>query len=209
MKKKPIIGIVSRIKEQTNSKVFLGCYNNYLKKIVLNGGIPLLILPTQINFNNELSDIEKTDLEVILKKCDGILMPGGDDPSPYDIFINDYAYYNDIPILGICLGMQVMAIADGSNLIRVNNHYLANHDVVLKNNTLLKKVYDKNIIYTNSRHKYKLDKTNKYTLSALSFDGVIEGIEDNTKRFNVGVEWHPEDLTDNSLFKYFIDICRK
>lgn len=207
MKNKPIIGIVARPNKLANNKIFLGSYENYIKKIVLNGGIPFIITSTQTNFLKELTEQEKQDLTSILDLCDGIIMPGGEDPYPYDFFINDYALKNDIPVLGICLGMQVMGLADQGDLIQVSNHYLTNHDIYLKENTKINNIYNKKMIIVNSRHHYKLTKVNNYIVSGISMDGVIEAIERNDKKFNIGVEWHPEDLSNNDLFRTFINCC--
>jgi len=198
MKNYPIIGIIARSKKQDNGKNFIGIYENYLRKITNNGGIPLII-----------SEIDKDKLLKILKLCDGIILPGGDELTDFDSLVNEFALDNDIPLLGICLGMQVMAINDGSNEIEIPNHYLISHDIYLNKNTKLKKIIKKNTILVNSRHHFKITKPNNYIISALALDGTIEAIERKDKLFNIGVQWHPEDLTDDSLFKELINMSKK
>lgn len=195
--KKPIIGIIAR-PQLANQKNFYGVYENYLKKVIQNKGIPIVITP---------NNLAKQDLIRTLNLCDGLITPGGDDPEEYDIFIDKYALDNDIPILGICLGMQVMAINDGAKLIEVDNHYLKEHLVKIYDNTKLKKIYKKNII-TNSRHHFKIDKVKDLIISA-TYNDTIEAVERNDKKFYIGVQWHPEDLKDDLLFKCFIEKCMK
>ena len=91
---KPLVGIVAR-KVDNIYKV----NENVVKKIIKCGGIPILILPTN-----------SKDLLNVLNICDGIVMPGGSDIYEYDRFICKYATENDVPILGICLGMQIMEV---------------------------------------------------------------------------------------------------
>jgi putative glutamine amidotransferase len=66
----------------------------------------------------------------------------------------------------------------------------------------------------NSRHKCNITKTNEFDIVGYSEDGIIEAIELKRNKFAVGVQWHPEGLTDESveaqrLFKKFIEICKK
>ena len=184
--KKIIIGIIGR-NIQNNNKNFIGIYENYIKKIKENGGIPIIITK---------------DNTVFLKQCNGILSPGGDDITPFDKYIYNYALKNDIPYLGICLGMQVMS----NNLSKVKNHNHVNHEVYLNPNSKLYNIYQKNKIVVNSRHTYKVAYTNNI-IAAISYDGIIEAIEIKNKKFIIGVQWHPEDLCDNKLFEYFIKTC--
>ena len=179
-----IIGIISRSQYIAN-KEFIGCYINYAKKVKRNEIYPIII--------PEDSDIN------ILSICDGIISPGGDNISSFDRKVLDYVIKHDIPYLGICLGMQVM----GESLIKTSKHYLNNHIVYLNKNSLLHKIYKCDSILVNSRHKDRINKT-KYTVSAISHDDVIEGLEVKGKKFILGVQWHPEDLNDNKLFDYFI-----
>lgn len=212
MKKKPIIGIIVRPNISENNKLVLGVYENYVKKMIANGGIPFIILNPQnldyeIEYKKKLKEEEEKDLEDILKLCDGILMPGGSDGYEYDYFITDYAIQNNIPLLGICLGMQLMAECLGGKLEKVSNHYLTNHEVILKETSKLKQIYKNELIFTNSRHHYQVVNLDSKYISAFSNDGVIEGLEVDSNDFCIGVEWHPEDLENNKLFEEFIEAC--
>ena len=184
---KPIIGIVAR-KIDNIYKV----NENIVKKIVKNGGIPILILPT--NFN---------DLLDILNICDGIIAPGGTDIYDYDRYILDYAIKNDVPILGICLGMQIMEEKYMSKTKTL--HQGINHNIITKKESIVGNTIGNTIV--NSRHNECITNTDDYEIIAKSSDGCIEAIEHKYNKFNVGVQWHPEDLEDDSLFKSFINYC--
>ena len=73
-------------------------------------------------------------------------------------------------------------------------------------------IYKTNNIKVNSRHK-QIIKNTKLKVVGVSQDGYIEAIEDSSKKFFIGVQWHPEsmvkyDKEQNSLFKYFIKQCK-
>ena len=184
---KPIIGIVAR-KIDSIYKV----NENLVKKVVNNGGIPILILPT--NFN---------DLTDILNICDGIIAPGGSDIYDYDRYILDYAIKNDVPILGICLGMQIMEEKYMSKTKTC--HQGINHNIITKDGSIVGKTVGDTIV--NSRHNECITNVDAYQITARSTDGCIEAIEHKYNKFNVGVQWHPEDLDDDNLFKVFISNC--
>ena len=178
-----IVGIISR-SQLIGNKEFIGCYTNYVKKIKKDNIIPIIIPE-----NSELS---------ILSICDGIISPGGDSVSEFDRLVLDYVIKKDIPYLGICLGMQVL----GSKLNFINNHYLKEHYVYIKRDSLLYDIYKCDHITVNSRHHEAVTST-KYFVSALSQDNIIEAIEIKNKKFILGVQWHPEDLESNTLFNFF------
>lgn len=184
---KPLVGIVAR-KVDNIYKV----NENVVKKIIKCGGIPILILPTN-----------SKDLLNVLNICDGIVMPGGSDIYEYDRFICKYATDNNVPILGICLGMQIM---EEEYLNKTKTlHQGVNHKIITKKESIINKAVGDTIV--NSRHNECITDTNNYDITARSTDGCIEAIEHKTNRFNVGVQWHPEDLEDDLLFIEFINAC--
>ena len=135
-------------------------------------------------------------------------MPGGTDIYDYDKYICRYAIENDIPLLGICLGMQIMA-----NSIELNkvNHNNITHKINTIGTSIISKIVGN--CYANSRHNFHVTDIGNYKVSAYSEDGIIEAIEYPSKKFNVGVQWHPEDMIDFdvkqfNLFKEFIKATR-
>ena len=131
-------------------------------------------------------------------------MPGGSDIYEYDRFICKYATDNDIPILGICLGMQIM---EEKYLTKTKTHHQGiNHNIITENGSIINRLIGDTLV--NSRHNDCISNTDNYYITARSTDGCIEAIEHKTNRFNIGVQWHPEDLDNDSLFIEFIRVCR-
>ena len=236
---KPIIGIVVRPhKTETNLDCMM-VLDSYRRAVILSGGVPLFICPTQnVNFSithpkdaPRLIEEEKEDLLRQLKLCDGIIMPGGSRMYDYDLFITDYAYKNDVPVFGICLGMQIMVSYLLKEEIRTNvlekidvakyiNHnelelpYV--HNVSIKEDSIIYKILGKKEIRVNSRHKYvaKNDVYDNFDIIAFSEEGFPEGIEVKNKRFFLGVQWHPETMYDydenmRKIFEKFINEAKE
>ena len=158
-------------------------------------------------------------------------MPGGSRMYDYDLVITDYAYKNDIPVLGICLGMQIMVSYLLKEEIRTNvlekidiekyiNHnelelpYV--HNVTLNKDSKLFSILGKDTIKVNSRHKYvaKNKEYDNFDIIAFSEEGFPEGIEVKDKKFFIGVQWHPETMYDydenmRKIFEFFIDITKE
>lgn len=213
--KKIIIGIVSRPIHSNSDRNMLVVYETYIRSIIKAGGIPLIISPTsnieyeKYNKHVELTEKELENLEYVLNLCDGIIMPGGDEAYKYDYSILRFAIKKDIPILGICLGMQIMCSLNDNNLVPAYNHYLVNHKIYLEESKL-KQIFKKDILYVNSRHKEQAKNSGIYKVVARSDDEIIEAVELETNTFNVGVEWHPEDMKEHQkLFDEFVNTIKK
>lgn len=225
MSKKPIIGILPTSNYMVTNDTFADTYrygNNYIKKIVENGAIPLLI---------PLSD-EKV-IEETLEICDGLILPGGNRIRPVNFEIIDYFYKVKKPIFGICMGMQTLAmysvnmenneikkiikmIDNGVNhwpveLTRDNNDEVVHKDIIDKD-SLLYSILQEQEIMVNSVHKNIITEVgSKFRISIRSEDNLIEGIEyKDDDRFIIGVQFHPEILPQfNNLFRVFIEECEK
>lgn len=129
------------------------------------------------------------------------------------------------PVFGICGGEQLINVIYKGNLIQhipdeINNalqHEQTNprnepgHEVNIIKNSFLYSIISKTKIMVNSAHHQAVKKPGKgLKVNARSPDGLIEGIEDPTKNFCIGVQWHPEFILQNSdllLFKKFVDSC--
>lgn len=198
----PIIGIVCRysITEEGNEINII--YTDIVKSIYKNGGIPI-----GISLNSNYKEV--------INMCDGIILEGGDDFVEYEYEAIKYIYEKDIPLLGICLGMQSMGIVFNGELIDIKNHKKRlnyAHSVLVSTSSKLYNILKNNIVKVNSRHKSVLKKTD-LEICAVSQDNYIEAIEDRNKRFFIGIQWHPESMSyddkQNNIFKYFIKECAK
>lgn len=222
---KPLIGIVSRV-EYPGDTHKLVINEPYRNAIIKNGGNVIAILPpqnidyTSFKYSDQeyLTEEEKDMLIKQINLCDGILMPGGFKINKFDRFICEYATDNDIPLLGICLGMQVMSNYKKDELWNEKNNSFIEHNVdglahyvTLDKQSKLYSIVNCDKFKVNSRHSYHVLPNDYYDIVAISDDNYIEAIEMKNKKFNIGVQWHPEDLNDEvsqKLIKNFVDVCK-
>ncbi len=206
---KPIIGIISRPDILPSGNKIMYIYEDIKTSVIKSGGIPLGILSINNDFNE--------DIKRIVDMCDGIILQGGDNFYKYDLEILKYVYDKNIPVLGICLGMQLMGYFSEGKITNVKNHnnsykkYV--HEVYIDKNSKLYDIIKVDKIKVNSRHKDMIINPN-IDIVGFSNDGVIEAIEDKKKKFFIGVQWHPEnmysyDILERRLFNYFVLMCRK
>lgn len=178
----------------------------FLKKYDIN----IIGIPIIFGNENEFEKIKET-----IDLCDGIISPGGSKIHDIDYKIIKYLHEIDKPTLGICLGMQIMGKLFNEKVrtkIESGKHYSEKeyvHDVRIKKDSLLYKIIGEETITVNSRHKRQIPYTNLDCV-AYSEDNVLEAIEDKSKKFFIGIQWHPESLMEdvysNRLFDYFIKI---
>ena len=190
----------------------------------------------------ELSDPEQAVQDALT--CDGLLLPGGGDMDPKFYgqaripacgepnLLRDAAeplllrafLAADKPVLGICRGIQVMNAVLGGNLYQDikpfehlphNDHWAKVHTVTVRRGTLLSRILGQDTVLVNSQHHQAVDRVAPgFTLAALSEDGIVEAIEKPDARFCLGVQWHPEWLSDadpamQGLFDAFVNACSK
>ncbi len=190
----------------------------------------------------ELSDPEQAVQDALT--CDGLLLPGGGDMDPKFYgqeripacgepnLLRDTAeplllrafLAADKPVLGICRGIQVMNAVLGGDLYQDikpfehlphNDHWTKVHTVTVRRGTLLSRILGQDTVLVNSQHHQAVDRVAPgFTLAALSEDGIVEAIEKPDARFCLGVQWHPEWLSDadpamQGLFDAFVNACSK
>ena len=173
-------------------------YDDVSYAIYKSGGIPIGIDPKYI--------------DNYLKICQGFIIPGGNEVVENDLLAIKKITEADIPLLGICLGMQEMAYLNSGTITDIINHKIEGlHEIIIKHDSLLYKILGCEKTLVNSRHKSAIVST-RLTVSAISYDNVIEAVEDKSKKFLLGIEWHPENMYDKEInarkiFDYFIKIC--
>ena len=183
--------IVAVLDRYENNKEIEDKY--YLEAIKKFGGVPVLI--------NECN-LEMLDL------CGGIVLTGGDNKGKLDDYLISYALKNTLPLLGICQGMQSMAMYETDNkLIDVDNHYKCEHYVYL-DDSKLKKIIGNNKILVNSFHHQQIKSSKVFKIIGKSNDGVVEAVESNLHPFQIGIQWHPERMIESDgskkIFKEFM-----
>jgi putative glutamine amidotransferase len=144
----------------------------------------------------------------------------------FELAIVQGALARDLPILGICGGQQLLAVALGGTLIQhipdevpnalaheqPNPRTEPGHEVEIVPGTLLHRIVGRASIPVNSAHHQAVKELpDSVVVNGRSEDGVIEGIEAPERRFCLGVQWHPEyhiSPADAALFTAFIEACR-
>ena len=140
------------------------------------------------------------------------------------------AYARQKPILGICGGMQLLNVVLGGTLIQhipdeiINGlghkqlHAEAGHEIRICENTLLHRlaqaagIKDSNTAVNSVHHQAVKDPGKTLRINATATDGVIEGIEDMSHPFCLGLQWHPEyyiSPLDGQIFTSFIKAAAK
>lgn len=226
-KQQPVIGITANYVERDARLA-----DRYYLSVVEAGGTPLLIPPV-------------ADRDVIastLEHIDGLLLTGGADINPLwtgeepvaelsninstrdlpELLATRLAYNRQIPILGICRGIQTLAVAlDG----KVRQHVASEikhsqdapreeltHSVTIGDGTTLRGIFGgAGRMFVNSIHHQAVAAPGRrFRVSARAADGVIEAIESIEYKPVIGVQWHPEWLPEGApLFKWLIGEARK
>ena len=229
---RPVIGITMVHADQP-VRTYDTVAHDFARSVIMAGGLPLLI-PV-------LADL---DLAAhYLDMLDGLLLTGGNgdvDPALYgeepilelretdperdawEIALLSEAWDRDMPVLGVCRGLQLMNVARGGSLYQnlgvqvdgVGGHFPSVtamnrlfHSVSIEAGSRLHKIFGEQTMRVNSFHNLAAKIVGKgFQVTARAMDGVIEGIEAGEKRFMVGVQWHPEALTRE--YPAFLDLFR-
>ena len=163
-----------------------------IKWLIKNSYNPIVI-------SNKTLILPKKKLSQFLNtlKIRGILLSGGNykkNSTRYQFqnFLLDYALKNDLPVLGICQGMQLIGVRFGSKLVKVENHVRTTHKLI----NLSKQRFPKKC---NSYHNYSLkDCPKNFYITTKAPDGNIESIKHKNLTWE-GWMWHPE--RDNKIDK--------
>ena len=181
------------------------------------------------------------DVRAVAAKIDALLVPGGDDllpPRPYPVHVRfepvpapqlafdrallAAALAREIPVLGICYGMQLLALELGSELFYdiatdvagAASHQLGEgrHRVRIESDSRLAEICGRDELVVTSRHHQSVSATGaQLRASARADDGVIEAVERVGAAFCLAVQWHPEshcDAESEALFRAFVDAAQ-
>ena len=219
---RPLVGITANF-EGMDATLRYAYYN----KVVEAGGIPVIIPP--VNDRHVLvNTLDRLDALILTGGADINPLWRGEEPSPRlghinskrdlpELLITRLAYNRQIPILGICRGIQTLAMAlDGhvaqdipSPTIRHSQDAAREeltHSVTLHKNSELYRLYGTQNIFVNSFHHQALSAPGKrFWVTATAPDGTIEAIESNEQKSIMGVQWHPEWLESGlPIFKWIV-----
>jgi len=206
----------------------------YYLRVEEHGGIPIL-LPTVR---------QEETLREYIRLIDGLLLTGGEDvdPSQYgeknqsgksefhperdfaEVTVLREAHAREVPVLGICRGIQLMNVCFGGSLhqdltfrpgtqahISSEPDVDITHPIRLKTGTRLYRLLGREEHEVNSRHHQLLNRLAVgFTISAAAPDGVVEAIERVDRvEYLVGVQWHPErmpgDPATAAVFRDFLE----
>lgn len=224
------IGIVLRYSKLDNGRDVLYISERLRRTVQKSGGFVIPIVQVQdVNYNStkynefdELLEEEKKNIDYYLNMVDGVIFPGGHKVTPFDKYILNRCVELDKKVLGICLGMQLISSYNKEFKTYLNNTYIDHdqeddniltHKVSINKDSKLYEIIGLEEILVNSYHDYHIeDITDDLSVSALSEDGFIEGVEIPSKTFIMGIQWHPEisyefDINSKKIIDYFIKIC--
>lgn len=210
----------------------------YVQAVLRAGGIPVVLA----------SDTTAQYLHSVVSRLDGVLLTGGEDVAPsyygedaveqlgkvdtvrdvLELSVARLAANRNIPVLGICRGLQVMNIAFGGTLYqdlpsqhggdvihhRVSASQRSVHSVAVVKPSKLHEILLVDSMAVNSSHHQAVKKVaTGARVAALSSDGVIEAIDFYPARRAMGVQWHPEGFNGknelmNRLLEFFVSEAR-
>ncbi|OUO89753.1 peptidase C26 [Gordonibacter sp. An230] len=265
-----IIGITTThsVEEQKDERVTVERVTvEYVRCVAAAGGTPVLLPP--IDGGDEANEAAAREM---IERVDALVLSGGGDVDPrrygdaarlpetvqvsanrdaLELELVRTAHEHDLPVLGICRGMQVMNVALGGTLyqdvracgITAIDHRqrppydMAHQRIDVASGTLLERVLcggtgdgatpgckvgwpadletgretadDRSLLANSMHHQAVAAIAPGLLASAVSDDGLVEALEDPTRRFFLGVQWHPEYLADHvPLFRALIDAAR-
>jgi putative glutamine amidotransferase len=104
------------------------------------------------------------------------------------------ALVQDVPLIGICRGHQLLNIAFGGTLNQdVPGHDTATHPVDTRTGSVARRVLGRGSEVCSEHHQSVRRVGRGLAVTSMSSDGVVESLEIPSRRFAIGVQWHPED----------------
>ena len=180
------------------------------------------------------------DMTILLDSIDGLIVSGGPDISPAnyneepgpmttefypeqdysEMGLIERALERDMPLLGICRGMQILSVAHGG---RMHQHLdttpgheghggffgkSTEHGVVVEGDSQLADIMGDSFTVNSLHHQGVSDAGSLEVSARADHDGLIEGVERRDKKFCIGVQWHPERKGHDLLFSALIQAAR-
>ncbi len=188
---------------------------NYVRQVQDAGGIAVILPPDG-------------EPEALLPLLDGVLLTGGADigdapeRDAFELALAAAALEADVPVLGVCRGMQVMNVARGGTLIahlpdavghedhRLVPGSFGDHDVRLREGSLAQRVAREGLHPTKSHHHQGVDQVGEgFEITGwATVDDLPEAMEDPSKRFALGVQWHPEADEASPVIAALVEAAR-
>lgn len=230
---KPLIGVTANFSEGQ-----LQLAPGYFRSVEAAGGIPVIIAPKRM---------PNVNMSLLLDRIDGLLLSGGadinpilvgEDPVPalhginterdlFELTLTRLAYNRQIPMLGICRGIQVLAAALGGTIMQDiatslphtqlikhsqdADRATATHFVEAVEGSRIAELLGKRFAVNSFHHQAVGQCGPRFRITAQSADGVIEAIESTEMKSIIGVQWHPEcfiaegDTCMMPLFQQFVN----
>lgn len=203
---------------------------DYVHAVEQSGGRPLLVPPSSEGIDETLAAV---DALIFSGGSDLDPQTYGEQPHPEtfgvhperdaaELALLTRALERDMPVLAICRGIQVLNVARGGDLdqhvpdIVGNDRHKHNppgiftdHDVKIEAGTKLASLFGAQTDVKSHHHQGIRRVGEGLVESAHADDGTIEAVEDPTKRFALGVLWHPEAGEDMKLFEALVEEARK
>lgn len=204
----------------------------YVRHVGAAGGLAVCVPPLP-------EDATEDGARAILSRLDGLIIAGGVDiePSRYrhdahplaqpprpdrdgsELLLARVSATDDVPLLGVCRGMQVMAVAAGGAIeqhlpdrLGENTHapgvgMYGSHLVRLESGSFMASVLGDAVTVATYHHQ-GVAAAPGYRTCGWAADGVLEAFEDPSATFRVGVQWHPEVGDDPRLFEELVAAAR-
>jgi putative glutamine amidotransferase len=184
---------------------------------------------------------DEATIDSIVSRLDGLVLAGGADVNPADYGAEAHATTDrprldrdrterhlyraardeGLPVLGICRGMQVMAVESGGSLIqdlpdagyglahREKPGTFTEHGATFTAGSLIARVLGTTEATVNSSHHQAVGEPGRLTVTGLAADGTVEVLEDPDAAFVLGVQWHPEMSGDRLLFEALVHAAHR
>ena len=205
----------------------------YVRAVARAGGRPLLLAPTPADLADPDALLDLLDGVLITGGADLAAETYGAEAHPetvgtdterdaFEVALVRAASERDLPCLGICRGMQIVNVAHGGTLEqhlpdrlehdihRGADGDFADHRVEVEPRSLAAVAAGDTRIAVRSYHHQGVERVGEglVVTARAEGDATVEGIEDPTRRFMLGVLWHPEEDETDRLIGAFVKECR-